>query len=539
MKAGIKLSTRINLLGLGIVTCFALALAWCVHEVSRVMHQDRRVRTQHLVETAWTAIDACVQKARSKEMPIEEAQAKAKEVVRAMRYDQNNYFWINDLGPRMLMHPLKPEMEGKDVSQEVDASGTRYMIAFVDICKKEGSGFVDYSFAKPGVAHPVPKVSYVKMVPDWGWVVGSGIYLDDVQTEVGRIVLKAGAVSLGIAIVGLGLCFWMAKSISRPILGAVRSLLQGAQESASAATQVSSASQTLAEGASEQAASLEETSASLEEIASMTRKNAESSGECDTLMAQAQETLGQTLRATEEMTQAISQIKASSDETAKIIKNIDEIAFQTNILALNAAVEAARAGEAGAGFAVVAEEVRSLAQRCAEAARETATKLEQSNARAAAGVEVADRVAQSVQRTTTSAGQVATLVAEIAAASREQAQGIAQVNGAVSQMDKVTQSNAATAEESASAAEELNAQTENLKRTVSSLQMLVEGTAAAHPQGIQSKGPARSSTRSMNPAGAGKAGALPTPGRPLQPAPAGESAAVLVTTSSGDRFQGF
>ena len=175
------------------------------------------------------------------------------------------------------------------------------------------------------------------------------------------------------------------------------------------------------------------------------------------------------------MSHAMNAIKATSDDIAKIIKTIDEIAFQTNILALNAAVEAARAGEAGMGFAVVADEVRNLAQRSAQAAKETAAKIEGAVAKTALGVEISAKVATSLEEIVDKARQVDELAAEVAAASKEQTQGIAQVNIAVTQMDKVTQANAASAEESASAAEELNAQAESMKEAVAELIFMIDG----------------------------------------------------------------
>lgn len=209
----------------------------------------------------------------------------------------------------------------------------------------------------------------------------------------------------------------------------------------------------------------------------MTKRNAESASKAKTLANQTRQAAETGAGSMAEMKRAMHGIKESSANIAKIVKTIDEIAFQTNILALNAAVEAARAGEAGAGFAVVAEEVRSLAQRSAQSAKETATKIEDSVTRSEAGVQISVKVAESFDEIVAKARQVDELVAEIASASNEQTQGIGQVTTAVSQMDKVTQTNAAGAEEAASASEELNAQAELMRESVRHLQELV-GAAA-------------------------------------------------------------
>ncbi len=297
------------------------------------------------------------------------------------------------------------------------------------------------------------------------------------------------------AVIGALLAFFITRSITLPIKAVAETLAAGAEQTASAAGQVSSASQSLAEGASEQAASLEETSSSLEEMASMTRRNAENAGKVKDLGSQARHAGDQGVHDMAKMTDAMQAIKASSDEVAKIIKTIDEIAFQTNILALNAAVEAARAGEAGMGFAVVADEVRNLAQRAAQSAKETAAKIEDAVQKSALGAEISGKVATSLEEIVGKARQVDELAGEVAAASREQSQGIEQVNSAVTQMDKVTQSNAASAEESASAAEELNAQAENLNEAVDQLLRIIEGNAHSGRQGSdhRSHAPARAS----------------------------------------------
>ena len=287
------------------------------------------------------------------------------------------------------------------------------------------------------------------------------------------------------AILGAGIAFYITRSISGPIKSVATALSAGADQTASAANQVSSSSQSLAEGSSEQAASLEETSASLEEISGMTKRNAENATSAKDLAGQTRTAADTGAADMEEMKRAMDAIKGASDDISKIIKTIDEIAFQTNILALNAAVEAARAGEAGMGFAVVADEVRSLAQRCAQAAKETAGKIEDAVQKSARGAEISAKVAKSLEEIVGKARQVDEMAGEVATASQEQSQGIAQVNTAVTQMDKVTQSNAANAEESASAAEELNAQALAMREAVAELLLMVDGASAVQARSHQ------------------------------------------------------
>lgn len=537
MKTSFKLSTRISLFCTAVIVTYSLLFAGYVLRMRDEVYRSKRLTTQQLVEAAWGVIDAQVQQVKTAGLPLAEAQARARAAVQNLRYGKVGYFWINDLKPRMVMHPTKPELDGKDLSEEQDADGKRYFLAMAELCRRDGAGFHEYQFTKPGVARPVLKISYVKLVPEWGWVVGSGVYQDDVQAELAHVAnptLVISGLTL-LAVLALGLCFWVARSISRPILATVAIVNEGAVQGAAVATQVSSASHSLAEGASEQAASLEETTASLEEISSMTGRSAENSRKAKELTLQTRRTaeagatstreMGQAMigirNASQAMREAMSGIKAANGDVSKIIKTIDEIAFQTNLLALNAAVEAARAGESGMGFAVVADEVRALAQRCAKAAKETTEMIGTSIQRSEDGMLVSNKVATAVEEVAvksqqlevklaeilTNAQQVDEQVAQIASATQEQNQGIAQVSEAASQMDKVTQSIAANAEESAAAAEELNTQAATLRDAVGELQKLVDGKTAA-PTAAR-----------LTPAARPAASAVNRPGSPPQSAP--------------------
>jgi methyl-accepting chemotaxis protein len=281
---------------------------------------------------------------------------------------------------------------------------------------------------------------------------------DEIRRAVMQTRLTVLVGVLAAIAVGLATAFLITRSTSG-VLGAVASeLADGAGQVSSASGEISNASQSLAQSSSELAASIEETSATLEEISSMTKRNAESAGTAREVANQTRVAAETGTTGMQSMTSAMDAIKASSVNTAKIIRTIDDIAFQTNLLALNAAVEAARAGEAGAGFAVVAEEVRSLAQRSTQAARETSEKIQDSIQKSEHGVSISSQVAKTLEEIVTHARRVDALVAEIASASKEQSQGVDQVVIAVQQMEKVTQNTAAGAEECASAAEQLNAQ---------------------------------------------------------------------------------
>ncbi len=313
------------------------------------------------------------------------------------------------------------------------------------------------------------------------------------------------AVSLALgALLVLWLTRQLGRSISRPIFATTERLLSEADLSAQNAASVRTACSTVADGSSSQAASLEETSATLEEISGMTRSNADNA-------QQAQHSANETRTAAEEgaaqmaqLTEAMDALRSSSEDVTRIIKTIDEIAFQTNILALNAAIEAARAGEAGAGFAVVAEEVRTLAQRSANAARETTDKITASGVRTKAGADITLQVAQTLTNILEKARDVERLVNAIAEASREQTSGIAQITNAVHQIDGVTQANAASAQETSAHAHELENRANAFREAVHDLRSIVLGSQTSAGPAAELPPPAPLPTATPAPRSAGK-----------------------------------
>ena len=322
------------------------------------------------------------------------------------------------------------------------------------------------------------------------------------------------AILLSILVIGLIMAtagWFLARSTVRPVYRTTNLLDKTAEEVTAAANQIAASSQSLAEGASEQASSLEETSSSLEEMSSMTRQNAENADQARAMMSKTRQIVEKVDSHMNKMAGAIAEITKTSEETGKIIKTIDEIAFQTNLLALNAAVEAARAGEAGAGFAVVANEVRNLALRAAEAARNTSGLIENTINAVRQGRELTSETQAAYRENVEIAGKVGQLIDEIAVASREQAQGIAQVNRAVSEMDKVTQQTAAKAEESASASEELTAQSEQMKAAINDLAIVIGGSGRGRKVRSPREAVQRPSLAHPEPRGRTRP-ALPAPG---------------------------
>lgn len=472
-KMGIK-QKIIALAVLVAVLIMTTSLFFTVKNIKRDLLTANEDKVNQITELVYNIIDSYNQEVIDKKMPLAQAQKMVIEKVASIKYDGKNYVWINDYDDNMIYHPT---LKGNQ-SELADKNGKKFIAEGTNLAKEKGGGTVSYYWTKKGQdpSKVFPKISYMRSYPDWKWVIGTGIYVDDVDNAVQRTFLQILFINIIVMIVIIMIVsLTIVREIVNSMEGITRDLDESSREVSVASSQLDAASQKLAEGSTEQAASIQETSSTLEETASMVKQNRENTQQAAVLAKQSKDYANKSNTEMQKMMTAMDDLKKSSAEIAKIIKVIDEIAFQTNILSLNAAVEAARAGDAGKGFAVVAEEVRSLAQRSAQAAKDTTVIIESNINLSVNGADMAKDVQKSISEIDIQSKKVSELLDEISVATDEQAQGVDQINKAISQMEIVLSSNAQTAEESSSASKALYAQTLTMNDIIARLNDIVKG----------------------------------------------------------------
>lgn len=522
----LRFSAKALIISLAFVLPLLSLIGWQLQHQAAQARQARQDATRQHVEVANGVLKAIYLRETSGNLSREAAQALAKQIIAGLRYDGAEYFWINDMHPRVVMHPIKPELDGKDVSDLKDPNGLLLFKAFAAKVRDSGQGFVAYQWPKPGSDKPVDKISYVQGFEPWGWVIGSGIYVGDLQDAVRQQIAWMGVVvTVSLLLAGyLFLSFYrvmegglnetrrhlramtegdltttpspwgrdeaaqlmhelraMQDSLRQMVLRVRRS----SNEIVHASSEVASDALDLSERTERAAANLEESAVSMQQISVTVNDSANHVSEAARVALGNESVASEGGRVVREVVHTMETIRQSSKRIGDIVGTIDGIAFQTNILALNAAVEAARAGEEGRGFAVVAAEVRTLAQRSAQAARQIkdiiGTSVEQVNR----GAAVVDRAGATMDEIVGASKRVSGLLGEIAEGVQEQSQRVTQVGTAINELDRMTQQNAALVEQTAVAAAAMKDQAASLAYEVDRFKL---------PAGLEQSAP---SERSM------------------------------------------
>lgn len=532
------LKTKLIVMTAGtLIAIFSLLTLVIFHNRDELL-EDRKEKIQSLVEAAYNQIEYYGNLAKTGAVPETEAKKLAMDSLRNSRYSGNEYFWINDYQPRMVMHPIKPELMDKDLSTIKDAAGKHVYLEFNKVAKRDGAGFVDYQWTKPGQNSPAPKISYVKGYNPWGWVIGTGLYLEDVETKFHQRALALGLWGLLISGFFGGSLFFLSKNIIRTLgcepfeaseiaqriasgnlatpieckpgdnssllaniqtmQNTLRNMIshikQNAEQVASSAQQLMKSSEEVAsrsrrqsEAASSMAASVEEMAVSIDQVKEnaleaydISQASGNTSENGAAIIHKAASEMGNISKTVQSSSNIVEDLGHQSDHITSIVNTIKEIADQTNLLALNAAIEAARAGEQGRGFAVVADEVRSLADRTAHSTTEIAemvskiqmgtrqavNSMQDSMVKVGHGVELATQAGNSINEIRDGAQRVSSVVSGISSAITEQSMASNDIASKLETIAQMSEESARAVQHTFEAAKQLQGLSVSLHQTV-------------------------------------------------------------------------
>jgi methyl-accepting chemotaxis protein len=521
----LRVSTRMHVMTALTFTGLLILCVVALLQLKQNMLEDRMVKIRNLVEYAHTQLAYFNEQAKAGKMTLEDAQALAKDSLRKARYDDKEYFWLNDFHPKAIMHPIKPELEGKDLTEIKDPTGKQLFVEFVKVVKAQGGGYVDYGWSKPGMTEPVPKLSYVKGFEPWGWIIGTGIYIDDIDAAFRQNIIKLGGVALGLLILLAFTGSVIRASILRQLGGepveaaaimqkvasgdltasvgnapkgsllealdgmvnslrklisevssSSKALVDNAEQIKHASSEVAIAAERQSDATSAMAAAIEELTVSSNHISDSARDTEDDSRHAMTLAGEGTERVGQATIAIQKIASTVADasgrihaLEERAKQVSSIANVIKDIAGQTNLLALNAAIEAARAGEQGRGFAVVADEVRKLAERTSLATTEieqmivgiqgdTIGAVSAMNAalpEVEQGVQLANHASESLRSIESGAGRTLERIREVANSTREQSASSTSIAQRVEEIAQMVDETTATIRGTADSADHL------------------------------------------------------------------------------------